>query len=105
MLLFHLIKVYGDLKSLQIKETKTRYSSKQCINESFPLNLRPLIPAQGAADQYVIDYSKVYGLKTVVLRLSYMVFSMGNRGSRLDFWFIKRALQRKKINIFEMENK
>ena len=96
-------KVYGDLKSLQIKETKTRYSSKQCINESFPLNFKtPYSCSKGAADQYVIDYSKVYGLKTVVLRLScvYGFFQWGTEDQGWICWFIKRALQRKKINIF-----
>ena len=67
-------KVYGDLSTLQTDESDTRYSLP-----SYPYGLPETLPidlhggyscSKGAADQYVRDYHKVYGLKTMALRQS-----------------------------------
>lgn len=69
-------KVYGDLEWLSYKESQKRYE----INE-FPLGLPESIPlsfsspygcSKGSADQYVLDYSHIFGLKTSVFRHSSM---------------------------------
>ncbi len=69
-------KVYGALDHLRTEELSTRY-----VLPDFPLGLDESAPLDGhspygcsklAADQYVRDYSRVYGLRTVVLRHSSM---------------------------------
>lgn len=69
-------KVYGDLEQYSYKETDIRY---ECIdkpsgfNESTPLDFRsPYGCSKGAADQYMLDYARIFGLNTVVFRHSSM---------------------------------
>jgi CDP-paratose 2-epimerase len=69
-------KVYGDLEQFQYEETETRY---QCIDkpngfdESVGLDFHsPYGTSKGSADQYMLDFSRIYGLKTVVFRHSSM---------------------------------
>lgn len=69
-------KVYGDLEQFSYRETDTRY---ECIDrpdgfdESTPLDFHsPYGCSKGAADQYMLDYARIFGLKTVVFRHSSM---------------------------------
>ena len=69
-------KVYGDLEQYTYVETDTRY---QCvehpngINEQTQLSFHsPYGCSKGAADQYMLDYARIFGLKTVVFRHSSM---------------------------------
>ncbi len=67
-------KVYGDLGTLRVSETAARYTLPDYprgLNEELPLDLHGGYScSKGAADQYVRDYRRVYGLKTVCLRQS-----------------------------------
>src|SRR5207247_8411635 len=67
-------KVYGKLGGLQITETPTHYTLADCpdgIAESQPLDFHsPYGCSKGAADQYTIDYARVYGVRTVNFRQS-----------------------------------
>lgn len=67
-------KVYGDLTHLRTEETETRYVLPDYPNglpETLPIELHGGYScSKGAADQYVCDYHRVYGLKTVALRQS-----------------------------------
>jgi CDP-paratose 2-epimerase len=67
-------KVYGDLASLRFGETPTRYvllDYPEGLPESLPVDLHGCYAcSKGAADQYVRDYHRIYGLKTVALRQS-----------------------------------
>src|SRR5438552_1063130 len=67
-------KVYGKLPGLQTMETPTRYNLADCPNgiaESQPLDFHsPYGCSKGAADQYTIDYARVYGIRTVNFRQS-----------------------------------
>jgi CDP-paratose 2-epimerase len=67
-------KIYGDLESLPILETEKRYVLRDWpngLNESLPLSFEgPYGCSKGVLDQYIIDYSRIYGLKTVSLRQS-----------------------------------
>jgi CDP-paratose 2-epimerase len=67
-------KVYGGLDSVQIVERDSRYEFADFtdgIPENFPLDFHsPYGCSKGAGDQYVIDYARIYGLKTVSLRQS-----------------------------------
>lgn len=64
--------VYGEMKDVETKEFATRYdyvSMPYGLNEEFPLDfLSPYGCSKGAADQYTIDYARVYNLKAVVTR-------------------------------------
>lgn len=94
-------KVYGDLEAYTYEETDTRY---QCIefpdgfDESIPLDFRsPYGCSKGAADQYMLDYARIYGVKTVVFRHSSMYggrqFATSDQG--WVGWFVGKALEKK----------
>lgn len=67
-------KVYGGMEDLAIVEEPTRYRYRdqpEGIAESRPLDFHsPYGCSKGAGDQYVRDYQRIYGLRTVVLRQS-----------------------------------
>jgi CDP-paratose 2-epimerase len=66
-------KVYGDLAGHPVRRMTRRYEYKHTvgISESQPLDFHsPYGCSKGAADQYVRDYARIYGLPTVVLRMS-----------------------------------
>lgn len=67
-------KVYGALDELAIRESDTRYSlvdRAQGIDETQPLSFHsPYGCSKGAGEQYVTDYARIYGIKTVVFRQS-----------------------------------
>jgi CDP-paratose 2-epimerase len=94
-------KVYGDLEHLSYLETPTRYllaDYPNGLNESLPLDFStPYGCSKGSADQYVRDWSRVYGLKTVVFRHSsifgsrqFASFDQGWIG-----WFCRKAIEQK----------
>ncbi|MCK5535968.1 MAG: GDP-mannose 4,6-dehydratase [Bacteroidales bacterium] len=69
-------KVYGDLEQFEYEETDTRY---ECIDRpnGFDENVNldfhsPYGTSKGSADQYMLDFARIYGLKTVVFRHSSM---------------------------------
>jgi CDP-paratose 2-epimerase len=66
-------KVYGGLQELEVVEGDTRYTLArgEGVSESHPIEFHtPYGNSKGAADQYVQDYHRMYGLRTAVLRLS-----------------------------------
>jgi CDP-paratose 2-epimerase len=67
-------KVYGDMKDIAVVEDDTRYRYRdlpQGINENQPLDFHsPYGCSKGTGDQYVLDYARIYGLRTVVFRQS-----------------------------------
>lgn len=92
-------KVYGDLCWLAYDESETRYSLRDYphgLDETVPLDFStPYGCSKGSADQYVRDWSRVYGLKTVVFRHSsiyggrqFATFDQGWIG-----WFCLKALE------------
>ncbi len=94
-------KVYGDLEHLRYEELETRYNLPDFpdgLDESIPLDFStPYGCSKGAADQYVRDWSRVYGLKTVVFRHSsiyggrqFATFDQGWVG-----WFCQKAIEQK----------
>lgn len=92
-------KVYGDLEYLTYEETKSRYICKEYpdgFDESLKLNFKtPYGCSKGAADQFLIDYYKMFGIRTVVFRHSSMYG--GNQHATYDQgwvgWFIQKALE------------
>jgi CDP-paratose 2-epimerase len=92
-------KVYGDLEQFSYEEAETRY---ECINkpqgfdESVTLDFHsPYGTSKGCADQYMLDFSRIYGLKTVVFRHSSMFG--GRQFATVDQgwvgWFTKKAVE------------
>ena len=70
-------KVYGSLPHRSVAESPTRFYfadpelDAHGIDESEPLDFHsPYGCSKGAADQYVHDYARIYGLRTVVFRMS-----------------------------------
>ena len=100
-------KVYGDLEQYAYRETETRY---ECIDkpdgfdESTPLDFHsPYGCSKGSADQYMLDYARIYGLKTVVFRHSSMYG--GRQFATYDQgwvgWFCEKAVEAKEGGVHE----
>ena len=95
-------KVYGDLEWINYTETDTRFIAEGYENgfdEEVPLNFQsPYGCSKGATDQYMLDYAKMFGLKTIVFRHS-SIFG-GRQFATADQgwigWFVKQALDIKK---------
>jgi len=92
-------KVYGDLEQFTFRETETRY---ECIekpngfDESVQLSFHsPYGCSKGAADQYMLDYARIFGLKTAVFRHSSMYG--GRQFATYDQgwvgWFCQKAVE------------
>lgn len=92
-------KVYGDLEQYQYRETETRYVCVEHPNgfdETTPLDFHsPYGCSKGSADQYLRDYHRIFGLKTVVFRHSSMYggrqFATADQG--WIGWFCQMAAQ------------
>lgn len=95
-------KVYGDLEQYSYCETDSRF---ECIDkpdgfdELTPLEFHsPYGCSKGAADQYMLDYARIFGIKTVVFRHSSMYG--GRQFATYDQgwvgWFCQKAIEAKK---------
>lgn len=99
-------KVYGGLTDIATGRTPHRYYWKDCrngINESRPLDFHsPYGCSKGAADSYVIDYARIYGLRTMVLRQSciygYRQFGVEDQG--WVAWFLIAAEFGRPITVY-----
>lgn len=93
-------KVYGDLDNYSYSETDTRYVCNEFpngFNESIPLDFRsPYGCSKGSADQYMLDYARVYGVRSVVFRHSSMYgsrqFATYDQG--WVGWFVSKAIEK-----------
>lgn len=93
-------KVYGDLEQYAYDETDTRYVCCEFpggFDESVPLDFRsPYGCSKGAADQYMLDYYRIFNVKTTVFRHSSMYgsrqFATYDQG--WIGWFVKKALEK-----------
>ena len=69
-------KVYGDLEQFTYTETDARFICNQHPNgfdENITLDFHsPYGCSKGSADQYMLDYARIFGLKTIVFRHSSM---------------------------------
>jgi len=98
-------KVYGNLDNLEIEESATRYKFKNItgVDESQSLDFHsPYGCSKGSADQYVRDYSRIYGLNTIVFRQSciYGPHQFGVEDQGWIAWFIIALLTNQKITIY-----
>ena len=102
-------KVYGNLGHLELIEAETRYQPRAYVaggtglasggvDESTAIEFHtPYGCSKGAADQYMLDYARGFGLKTVVFRHStiyggrqFATYDQGWVG-----WFVRQALESK----------
>lgn len=99
-------KVYGGMEEVEVEETATRYQYRdfpQGISENQPLDFHsPYGCSKGAGDQYIRDYHRIYGLRTVVLRQSciYGPRQFGIEDQGWVAWFIIAAVMNRPITIY-----
>lgn len=94
-------KVYGDFEYLHYDETETRYLCREFPNgfdESVHLDFHsPYGCSKGTADQYMLDFARIFGLKTVVFRHSsmYGARQFGTYDQGWISWFCQKAVETK----------
>lgn len=99
-------KVYGGMETIALEERETRYTYRDHplgISEAALLDFHsPYGCSKGSADQYVRDYSRIYGLPTVVFRQSciYGPRQFGIEDQGWVAWFIIAALLGREITIY-----
>jgi CDP-paratose 2-epimerase len=98
-------KVYGSTSSGEIWPEKMRYgcSNREGTSETQPLDFHsPYGCSKGAADQYVRDYSRIYGLNTTVFRMSCIAGprQFGNEDQGWVAHFLYSALNGKRVTIY-----
>jgi CDP-paratose 2-epimerase len=94
-------KVYGDLEQFNYEETSSRYvcfDKPNGFDELVQLDFHsPYGCSKGAADQYMLDYARIFGLNTVVFRHSSMYG--GRQFATYDQgwvgWFCQQAVMAK----------
>ena len=102
-------KVYGALDDLQLQLAGQRYEPAdpalrgRGISEQRKLDFHsPYGCSKGAADQYVLDYARTYGLPAVVFRMS-CIYGPRQRGNEDQGWvahFLLRALKNEPLTIY-----
>jgi CDP-paratose 2-epimerase len=99
-------KVYGGMEDLRVEEGATRYvlaDRPHGVSEEQPLDFHsPYGCSKGVADQYVRDYARVFGLRTVVFRQSciYGPNQYGVEDQGWVAWMTIAALTGKKITVY-----
>ena len=99
-------KVYGGMTDIKIVEKNGKYAYRDYpkgISEDRLLDFHsPYGCSKGTADQYMIDYSRIYGIRTVVFRQSciygYRQFGIEDQG--WVAWFTIAAMLGKTISIY-----
>ncbi len=99
-------KVYGGMEDAVAVEQASRYvlpSYPAGVGEDRPLDFHsPYGCSKGSADQYVRDYARIYGLRSVVFRQSciYGQRQMGVEDQGWVAWFVIAAMLGKSISIY-----
>lgn len=102
-------KVYGDLGDIELERVGENYLPRDAyvrrngIGEDQPLSLHtPYGCSKGAADQYVLDYARSFGVPTVVMRMS-CIYGPRQLGTEDQGWvahFLRAAIAGKPITIY-----
>jgi len=99
-------KVYGGMEDAPARELATRYvlpDYPDGVPETRPLDFHsPYGTSKGSADQYVHDYARIYGLRSVVFRQSccYGQRQMGVEDQGWVAWFVIAAVTGQPITIY-----
>lgn len=99
-------KVYGGMEDLKIIESNGRYTFDKLpegVDEGRNLDFHsPYGCSKGSADQYCHDFSRIYGLRTVIMRMSciygYRQFGVEDQG--WVAWFCIAAAMGRQITIY-----
>lgn len=99
-------KVYGGMEHVGVVEQPTRYAYRDLpkgVSETSLLDFHsPYGNSKGAADQYVRDYARIYGLQTVVFRQS-CIYGPRQMGVEDQGWaahFVIAAVTGRPITIY-----
>jgi CDP-paratose 2-epimerase len=102
-------KVYGDLADVPLELAGDAYRPSdpdlrvRGVGEGRPLDFHtPYGCSKGAADQYVLDYARSFGLPTCVMRMS-CIYGPRQMGTEDQGWvahFLIRALEGQPISIY-----
>ena len=102
-------KVYGGLDDVELTAKSGKYQpADQClleagISEFRPLDLHsPYGCSKGAADQYIIDYTRTFGLPAVVFRMS-CIYGPHQLGTEDQGWvahFLIQAIEGRPITLY-----
>jgi len=102
-------KVYGGLNDVALRSDDRRYGpadgniAARGISEARPLDFHsPYGCSKGSADQYVLDYTRSFGLQTVVFRMS-CIYGPHQFGTEDQGWvahFLIRALDNQPIVLY-----
>jgi CDP-paratose 2-epimerase len=102
-------KVYGDLADIPLEIADDAWLPQEAglrargVGEDRPLDFHtPYGCSKGAADQYVLDYARSFGVPTAVLRMS-CIYGPRQMGTEDQGWvahFLIRALSGEPISIF-----
>jgi CDP-paratose 2-epimerase len=102
-------KVYGDLADLEFRSSDKGYlpvdagTRMHGVDEQRPLDFHtPYGCSKGAADQYVLDYARSFGVPAAVLRMS-CIYGERQMGTEDQGWvahFLIRALEGERISLY-----
>jgi CDP-paratose 2-epimerase len=102
-------KVYGGMEDVLLRQRGRRYEPcddtlrGRGFSEARPLDFHsPYGCSKGAADQYVLDYARSYGMRTAVFRMS-CIYGPHQFGTEDQGWvahFLIRALEGKPITLY-----
>ena len=102
-------KVYGSMSDIDVRRNQSRYAPvdpqirKSGVSEKQNLEFySPYGCSKGAADQYILDYSRIYRLPAAVFRMS-CIYGPHQHGTEDQGWvahFILCALQNQAITIY-----
>ena len=102
-------KVYGHLDDLPLRQRGQRYEPKdeqiarEGISEARSLDFHsPYGCSKGAAEQYVLDYARTFGLRTTVFRMS-CIYGPHQFGTEDQGWvahFVIQALKRRPLTLY-----
>src|SRR5579864_3091186 len=99
-------KVYGEMTSVGVTEKGGRYAYQSLpagVSEEHNLDFHsPYGCSKGSADQYVIDYHRIYGLRTIVFRQSciYGYRQFGAEDQGWVAWFMIASQLGRPITIY-----
>jgi CDP-paratose 2-epimerase len=102
-------KVYGDLEDVGLRRNGTRYEpadpelQRHGISEARCLEFHsPYGCSKGVAEQYVLDYARTFGLRTVVFRMSciYGPHQFGNEDQGWVAHFLIAALRGQRLTLY-----
>ncbi len=102
-------KVYGDLKDVALRQSAARYEpadevlARSGVGEARALEFHsPYGCSKGVAEQYVLDYARTFGLRTVVFRMS-CIYGPHQFGTEDQGWvahFLIAAMHNRPLTIY-----